>query len=162
MTTSKVKAVLSLGSNLGDRNEQLKEALKCLKIHLTILKKSKIYEAAPYGEHDQPAFLNMVCIVETDLQVGELLLVCKQIEEALGREARDRWKEREIDIDIIYYGKEIIDEDNLMVPHSDMQNRRFVLVPLREIAPRMVHPIFKKTTAQLLRECADSSIVQAK
>ena len=129
-----MKVYLGLGSNLGDREGNLLQACELL----GCLEKSKIHETEPFGVLDQPKFLNMVCEIETELSPRELLLFVKNIEKKLGRKKREKWGPREIDIDILFYGDQIIDEPDLKIPHPGIKERDFVLKPLKEIAPGLV------------------------
>jgi 2-amino-4-hydroxy-6-hydroxymethyldihydropteridine diphosphokinase len=137
MTAEKRIAYLALGSNLGERREQLKKALASLGERVNIIMTSRVYETAPVGMTEQPDFLNLVVAVETDLSAGELLGVVKQIERDLGRQAGPRWGPRVIDIDILLLGEENIDEAELQIPHPRMAERAFVMVPLAELAPNL-------------------------
>lgn len=144
---------LSLGSNLGNRENSLKKAIEKLKDNnIKVIKKSSVIETEPYGFKDQGKFLNLVLEAETDYNPEELLELILRIEEGLGRKREEKWGPRVIDIDIIFYNSLIIDEPNLKIPHSDMHNRFFVLKPLSEIAPDYIHPILKKTIKELLKE----------
>jgi 2-amino-4-hydroxy-6-hydroxymethyldihydropteridine diphosphokinase len=144
---------IALGSNLGDRTENLKEALALLqKKGLRIVSVSDFITTAPYGVTDQPDFLNAAAEVQTEKNPLELLYVLLQVEQEMGRKRLRRWGERNIDLDLLLYDDKIIDLPELKVPHPDMQNRDFVLRPLVQIAPDAVHPVLRKTMAQLWRE----------
>ena len=144
---------IALGSNLGDRTENLKEALALLqKKGLRIVSVSDFITTAPYGVTDQPDFLNAAAEVQTEKNPLELLYVLLQVEQEMGRKRLRRWGERNIDLDLLLYDDQIIDLPELKVPHPDMQNRDFVLRPLVQIAPDAVHPVLRKTMAQLWRE----------
>ena len=144
---------IALGSNLGDRTENLKEALALLqKKGLRIVSVSDFITTAPYGVTDQPDFLNAAAEVQTEKKPLELLYVLLQVEQEMGRKRLRRWGERNIDLDLLLYDDQIIDLPELKVPHPDMQNRDFVLRPLVQIAPDAVHPVLRKTMAQLWRE----------
>ena len=134
-----VTTYVALGTNLGD----LKEPRGC---------QGTGEVPDPYGVTDQPRFLNAVCEVKTELLPQQLLKILLDTELEMGRVRLRRWGERIIDLDLIFYGDEIINEPNLVVPHPDMQNRDFVLRPLAEIAPGKVHSVLKKTIAQLWQE----------
>lgn len=152
---------LSLGSNLGKKKENLKQALLLLqKSGVLVVKKSSFYETGPSGVKNQPFFLNICVQAKTDLQPDELLQVCKKIEKRLGRKKRQKWGPREIDIDILFYGRRIITEKDLQIPHPRLPERKFVLVPLVEIAPNLIHPVLEKSVKQLLRKCRDKGIVR--
>ncbi len=147
---------LLLGSNEGDRTGWLQQAIEQVQTTCgTIEKKSAIYETAAWGLEDQPTFLNMALCVQTKLQPLELLQQTRKTEAALGRQRTVKWGQRTLDIDILFYGSEIINHPELTVPHPRLQDRRFALVPLQEIAPQLLHPVFNKTVTQLLEECED-------
>lgn len=148
-----VTAYVALGTNLGDLKENFDNALLRLREKgLQITKVSTYIDTDPYGVIDQPRFLNAVCEVRTELLARQLLEMLLQTELEMGRVRLRRWGERIIDLDLLFYGSEIINEPDLTVPHPDMQNRDFVLRPLAEIAPGKVHPVLKKTIAQLWQE----------
>ncbi|MDP2642632.1 MAG: 2-amino-4-hydroxy-6-hydroxymethyldihydropteridine diphosphokinase [Candidatus Peregrinibacteria bacterium] len=130
------KAYLSLGSNLGDRDDFLKKAISAIKKTEKIIKKSKIYETSPVGHKDQGDFLNMVIKIETLLTPQKLLEKLMEIEKKLGRERRIKNGPRTIDIDILTFGNTIVDEPNLKIPHPRMHERKFVLVPLMELTDK--------------------------
>ena len=151
MQTSNLQIVyLLLGSNLGNRKEILDEAIELIteKIGVTI-SKSEDYETKPWGMTDQPDFLNLAIIIRTKLKPLEILEQTQCIENHLGRVRKEKWGARLIDIDIMFYGNEIIDELTLKVPHPLMQERDFALNPLAEIAPNFVHPVLEKTILEL-------------
>ena len=154
MNSQPVKVYLSLGSNLEDRLHNLELAIDFLKERLKIEKISDVYETEPVGEKNQPKFLNMCVIGTTRLSAPTLLFMAKGIESKLGRVPID--SPRPIDIDIIFYGDQVINTPpQLMVPHPRMTERAFVLVPLAQIATEVVHPVNKKTVKQLLEAVKD-------
>jgi 2-amino-4-hydroxy-6-hydroxymethyldihydropteridine diphosphokinase len=154
--------LLSLGSNLGNRSENISKALDLLSTGniLSDITISSIYETEPFGYKNQPWFLNTAVLGSTHFTPQILLSSCQQIERKIGRKSHLRWREREIDIDIILYGNLIINSDKISIPHPAMHLRRFVLAPANEIAGSMMHPKFGKTIKQLLMECADRSEVR--
>lgn len=148
-----ITAYVALGTNLGNLRQNLDEALNRLRGKgLEITQVSGYIDTDPYGVTDQPRFLNAVCEVKTELAAQQLLEMLLATELEMGRVRLRHWGERIIDLDIIFYGDEIIKTDTLTVPHPDMQNRDFVLRPLAEIAPQKQHPILHKTVAQLWQE----------
>ncbi|MBS4536525.1 2-amino-4-hydroxy-6-hydroxymethyldihydropteridine diphosphokinase [Clostridium sp. D2Q-14] len=146
-------AYIGLGSNLGEREKFLKKAQQFMKEEgITILKCSKIRETLPYGYVNQPLFLNQVVEVETDLSPFELLERMQKIENMLGREREEHWGPRTIDLDILFYGDEIIESPLLIVPHKEIQNRLFVLEPMVELNANCIHPVFNVTMITLYEQ----------
>ncbi|MBI2432350.1 MAG: 2-amino-4-hydroxy-6-hydroxymethyldihydropteridine diphosphokinase [Candidatus Hydrogenedentes bacterium] len=145
------RVLLSLGSNLGDRKVNLEAALAMLAETpgVRVLRQSRVYETMPVGVVDQPEFLNLAAEIETDLAPLELLNVAQDIERRLGRTPTFRWGPRVLDIDIILWGRQVIREARLEVPHPRFRERFFVLVPLAEIAPDAVDPETGRTVAEL-------------
>ncbi|PSJ08605.1 putative 2-amino-4-hydroxy-6-hydroxymethyldihydropteridine pyrophosphokinase [Staphylococcus argenteus] len=137
-----IQAYLGLGSNIGDRENQLNEAIKMLNEYdgIDVLKVSSIYETAPVGYTEQPNFLNLCIGIETTLSVSELLERCLDVEARLHRVRKERWGSRTIDVDILLYGNEITELPNLSVPHPRMNERAFVLIPLNDIATDVIEP----------------------
>ncbi len=149
-------AYLSLGSNEGDRLQWLEKAIALISATCgTMQKRSAIYETAAWGITDQPDFLNMVITLETALSPTELLGAILQVETTLGRHRTVKWGPRIIDIDILLYDDVTMDMPGLIIPHPFMQDRRFILIPLAEMAPQYMHPVLHKTVAALLAECPD-------
>ena len=146
------RAYVALGSNLGDREENLRTALKHLQENgVEVIKTSTFIETEPYGVTDQPGFVNAVCQVETELEPLELLRLLLKIEQEMGRVRLRRWGERNIDLDLLLYEDVVLESEELTLPHPDMQNRDFVLLPLAQIAGEVVHPVLEKTI-NLLKE----------
>lgn len=143
---------IGIGSNLGNRRENIEKACARLEERYTIVRKSEIYETVPVGFQYQNLFLNCVVHVETDLGSMELLRFLQKIEDRLKRTRIIKNGPRIIDLDILFYGNRVIDTDELTVPHPQMHKRTFVLAPLNEIAPDFVHPMLKKTVRELLKE----------
>jgi GTP cyclohydrolase-4 len=147
-----ITAYLGLGSNLGDRKQNLAKALKLISPHLVVERVSSIYETEPVGYTNQPLFLNAVCRVSTKLSSQQLLRLAKKIEAKLGRVPSFSNAPRTIDIDILFYGDEVTSSPELTVPHPRLVERAFVLVPLAEIAPGLIHPENRKTVKELLKD----------
>ena len=146
-------AYIALGANLGDRARNIREALRRLgeTRGVVLMRTSGNYEnLAVGGPPDSPPFLNAVAEVRTSLEPDALLTRLLQIESELGRVRRDRWEPRPIDLDLVLYGDRVLRSDRLTLPHPGMHERRFVLVPLAEIAPDAVHPALHATAAELL------------
>lgn len=141
---------LSLGSNLGDRRENLQRAKAHLPPRVRVKRSSSMYETEPWGYTDQPAFLNQVIEVETALKPEALLQYLKQIEQKMGREETFKFGPRSIDLDILFYGSRVIREEDLEIPHPRLEERAFVLVPLVELAPGLKHPVHGRSVTELL------------
>lgn len=153
-------AYLSLGSNLGDRAANLRTAIAELKAGGRLLAVSAMYESQPMEVTDQPWFVNCVAAIETEKTPRELLKLALQIETRMGRIRTQEKGARNIDIDIVLFGNQVVDEPGLKIPHPAMHRRRFVLEPLAEIAPEVSHPTFGKTAQQLLGELDGEQIVR--
>jgi 2-amino-4-hydroxy-6-hydroxymethyldihydropteridine diphosphokinase len=149
---------LALGTNLGDRAANLRAALDALAARMQVTAESDIYETAPWGVTDQPAFLNMCARAETDLAPLDLLTFIKELETTLGRVPTIRYGPRKIDIDILFYDTLILDSPPLSIPHPHLHERAFVLVPLADIAPNFVHPTIGLTVFDLLLDCDVSGV----
>lgn len=150
------KVYLLLGSNMGDPSKLLAMARKKIRVQVgEISRMSSIYQTAAWGKTDQPDFLNQVLVLYSALSAENCLQIILQIEEKMGRIRTVKNAPRVIDIDILYYGKAVLELPHLVVPHPAIQDRRFVLIPLNEISPLFIHPKLKKTNHQLLLECKD-------
>ncbi len=146
-------AHISIGSNLGNREENCLTAIRLLSdAGITLRRQSSMYETEPWGVEGQPRFINMAIEIQTDQTPMELLHSLKEIEKNLGRTETPRWGPRTIDLDILFYEDVVIEADALKIPHPHMNEREFVLKPLAEIAPEKVHPVLKKTVRELLSE----------
>lgn len=146
------EAFIALGSNMGDKKKYIENAVEELKNEklCRVLKVSKLIGTEPYGVTNQDEFLNGALKMETLLTPHELLELLHRIEQEAGRKRIRRWGPRTLDLDIIFYGDQIIEEDDLCIPHIDMQNREFVLGPMCEIAPHKRHPVLKETMTEML------------
>ena len=153
-------AVLSLGRNVGNRLKYIRYALALMSTdHCHFLRRSSVYETEAWGNTEQAPFYNAVLEIETELSARELMNKILEIEKILGRIRTEKWAPRTIDIDILFFNKEIINEEHLTIPHPYLQERKFVLIPLDEIMPDFIHPVLNKTISELLAELKDSSPV---
>ena len=147
---------LLLGSNQGNPPGMLAEAADRIEKETgRIVARSDVYRSAAWGMRDQPDFYNQVLQTESPLDADDLLKKLMAIERAMGRVRAEKWGPRIIDIDILFYGEQVINTSSLTVPHPGIADRKFTLLPLSRIAPDLVHPVLKKTVATLLRECRD-------
>ena len=146
---------LLLGSNIGDKRQQLVTAIEKINKNNRIFKQSSIYKTTAWGNADQSPFYNQVVQINTFLEPAQLLTDLLRIEKEMGRIREGKWRPRIIDIDILYYNDAIIETKQLTIPHPEIQNRRFTLVPLVEISPEFSHPILKKNQKELLHFCMD-------
>lgn len=157
-----MRVFISIGSNLGDRAGNCREAVRRVAANggIRLVRESSLYETEPWGVVDQGPFINSVIEIETQTAPGELFAFLKKVESDMGRTQNERWGPRTIDLDIIFYGDRSIDEERLTVPHPSMLERAFVLVPLNEIAPDLIHPALGKTVSELLRDLPGKGGVQ--
>jgi 2-amino-4-hydroxy-6-hydroxymethyldihydropteridine diphosphokinase len=148
---------LITGGNMGDRKNHLEEAAALIEKEIgQIIQSSKIYETEAWGHSDQPAFYNQVHIVKCAASAEETMRVILQIEQQMGRIRTFKNAARIIDIDILFFNDEIINQPNLIIPHVEISNRRFVLMPLNELSPAYVHPLLNKGIGELLSTCKDT------
>lgn len=144
---------LGIDSNLGDRIGYIQQAVKMLEDNgVVLLETSSFYETEPFGKKDQPWFINTVVKIKTNLNPYELLKICQKIEDKLGRIRNTKWGERVIDIDILLYENEIIETQELSIPHISTYNRSCTLVPLLEVAEEVIHPVLKKTIDEIYQK----------
>ena len=152
---------LLLGSNIGDAVAHLSSAKKYIEKEIgAIIKFSGIYKTAAWGNENQPDFLNQILIVHTRFTAQQTITKILSIEKEIGRMRSKKNAPRIIDIDILFFNNEIIRSTDLIVPHPEIQNRRFVLVPLNELSPEIIHPVLQKTIFELLEDCVDKLNVQ--
>lgn len=149
--------LLGLGSNIGDRLFYINSAIEKISDikDITLVASSAIYETEPWGVYDQELYLNCAAKIETELSPEEVFIQIKKIESELGRESTEKWSARKIDIDILFYDDLIYEDEKITIPHSRIAERNFVLVPLNEIDPEFIHPVFEKQVKDLLRESKD-------
>lgn len=152
---------LLLGSNLGDSKKYISEALRLIEEEIGLIRaRSSLYQTASWGKSELPDFINQVIQVETNFASGDLLTGILAIEQQLGRQRTEKWGSRTIDIDILFYGNEIVNESNLVIPHPYLHERRFTLMPLCEIASDFIHPLSGKTIRELLNDLSDKLYVK--
>ena len=151
---------IQLGSNIGERESFITKSMHKVEDDIgKIITASSIFETTAWGNENRNNFLNSVIKIKTPFDAFTILQKSQEIENNLGRERSDKWGERTIDIDILFYNNKIINTKELTVPHPLIQKRKFVLVPLSEIAPNYMHPILKKNISTLLSECKDTQKV---
>ena len=155
-------AYIGLGSNLNDRMANLNKAIELIEqdSRISVLKRSSVYQTEPVGIKDQPLFLNMVLEVETEFSPFDLLHFLQEIERKMGRKKGKRWGPRNIDLDLLLYDEQIINNAELTLPHAQMHLRKFVLTPLAEIAKDKIHPLNKKTISELLKNMKEDTRVE--
>ncbi len=150
------QVVIALGGNVGDVSKTLLKACGIIEAEIgDIILQSGLYQTKAWGKENQADFINQVIVVKTVLSPQKVLALCLNIEASLGRERKEKWGERAIDIDIIFYDDKIINSSALVVPHPLMHKRNFVLIPLNEILPGFVHPVMGKTVGQIKNLCKD-------
>lgn len=155
------KAYLLIGGNVGNKLAYLQLAVSLLQKQCgNVTAISSIYETAPWGNTQQDSFLNQALELQTSYNAGELMTRLLKIEEVMGRIRHERYGPRIIDLDILLFNEEVSNTKTLTIPHKELQNRRFALQPLSEIAPMLIHPVLKKSVIQLLDECPDDSEVK--
>jgi GTP cyclohydrolase-4 len=159
MSSEPVTAYLGFGSNMGNRQRNLDKVLELLSQRLQVKRLSSVYDTEPLDNVDQPRFLNLVCQMTTRLAPMELLTMAKGIELKLGRKPGTHNAPRPIDIDILFYGDQVIKTSELVIPHPRLVERAFVLIPLAEIAPGLVHPMNGKTVRELLQGVTETQDV---
>lgn len=156
------KVFIAFGGNVGNVSENFEIATEKIKETIgPVIKQSSLYKTEPWGNKNQDDFLNSVICVETNLNSDEVLKNILSIEKAMGRDRNkdNQFAPRTIDIDILFYGEKIINNDNLIIPHPRLHLRNFVLRPLMEIAPGLIHPVLNKTIKELFQSNKDSSVV---
>lgn len=152
---------LGLGTNLGDRKDNLVRARRGLERDLgPMVRASRIYETAAWGKIDQSDFLNQVIVLKCSLSPQEILHRALALEIELGRVRKEKWGARSIDIDLLFYDDYCVESENLILPHPFISQRRFILAPLVEIAPEFIHPKMQKSMSELLENCTDQSAVK--
>jgi len=152
---------LLLGSNLGEREEYLHKAAQLITERVgKVLQGSAFYQTAAWGITDQPAYINQILLVGTELDASEVLINILRIEKELGRERFQKWEARVIDIDILFYSDLVINEAHLTIPHPHFEERRFAVEPMLELAPDFIHPVLKKTIKSIALELTDNLSVE--
>ena len=155
-----VESYIGIGSNLGNKEENIRKAIKLIRNKSKILKISSLYKTEPVGYKGQDNFLNAVVLVETELSAKDLLLFLQSIEKELKRVKTVKNGPRTIDLDILFYNNLILDNKDLIIPHPRLHERKFVLVPFVQINPNFVHPIFKKSITELYSELDSTDLVE--
>jgi 2-amino-4-hydroxy-6-hydroxymethyldihydropteridine diphosphokinase len=154
---TRTKVFLLLGSNIGDKKQQLENAVKLIHKECGLVKKkSSIYETEPWKVEGQEVYYNMAIEIETTFTPDLLLARIKRIEKELGREKREKWAPREIDIDILFFGRKVIKQKDLQIPHPHMHERNFAILPMMEIAPEFKHPLLHHNMEELYLRSKDN------
>ncbi len=147
---------IALGTNLGDRSENLRKAIREIELNVGVMiKQSSLYETKAWGKTNQPDFYNQVILINSNKTPEQCLYILSGIEQKMGRKRDEKWGARIIDLDLLYINAFIIETNKFTLPHPAIAQRRFVLIPLVEIAPDFIHPLLKKNQRQLLTECPD-------
>jgi len=154
-------AYIGIGSNLGDKVANCRRALEAIGAdpRNRLGQCSPLYRTEPVGKRDQDWFINGVAAVETSMTPQEMLEFLLSVEDRMGRVRQEKWGPRIIDLDILFYGEMVLDGNNLQIPHPRLRERRFVLIPLKDIAPDLIHPVFRRNISQLLSELKAEEIV---
>jgi 2-amino-4-hydroxy-6-hydroxymethyldihydropteridine diphosphokinase len=162
MNTKTTQAVIALSTNIENKNQNLLESIDLVSDESanTIFQKSPIYITAAWGLENQPDYLNQVIEIQTKFTAEELLDFLQSVETKLKRVRTIKFGPRTIDLDILFYGQTILDSKNLAIPHPLLQERNFVLAPLNDILPNLIHPVLNKTINQLFQECTDTKAFQ--
>jgi 2-amino-4-hydroxy-6-hydroxymethyldihydropteridine diphosphokinase len=147
---------LHLGSNMGDKQDNLAKAILAIGKRIgKIVTKSSLYETEAWGIKEQESFINQAIQINSVLSPREMLTKCLAIETEMGRQRKEKWGPRIIDIDILFFGTKKINDKDLVIPHSEIPNRNFVLIPMMEIAGELIHPVINKTIEEIYDECKD-------
>jgi 2-amino-4-hydroxy-6-hydroxymethyldihydropteridine diphosphokinase len=156
------KVFLGIGGNIGNKQDNFEKVRDCIEKELgKIVAFSSIYETPPWGFHAEDEFRNQIIVIKTKLEAVELLWRIHKIEEKFGRKREgEHYSSREMDVDILYFDDDFIETQNLIIPHPKMHERKFVLVPLCEIAPERKHPLLRLTSLEMLDACRDKSIIK--
>lgn len=151
------KVILGLGGNVGNVQFTLQECVQLIELKVgKVDLQSSLYQTKAWGVENQPDFINQVVVINTNLSAQTCLINFQDIERQLGRVRNEKWHERTIDIDILFYNNDIIEEENLKIPHPFIQDRNFVMYPLDEIVPNFIHPKLEKTMLELKNICKDN------
>ncbi len=156
------KVFLGIGGNIGNKRQNFEKVFQLLENRIgKVTDSSAIYESPPWGFQSENIFWNQVLIIETKLEAEEILWKILEIEDLFDRKReKERYSSREIDIDILYFNDQFMETKSLIIPHPKIQHRKFVLVPLNEIAPNLKHPLFRLTNLELLENCRDESVIK--